>query len=169
MPGRAGRCCGISRTVNLVWADVPREPSRFVGGSQTDGGDPVSGTSNQTSDGEDVRFGCQQVTRREYPEVVWLLSASVWCTRSACFAGVSVVSFTRRLRQIDRMELEAAAFKQTEEYKNFERQAAARDRGIMPEHRRTLQNNSANTNISPPPLPFRPNVYDRYRMQRRRG
>ncbi|PHJ20116.1 transmembrane protein [Cystoisospora suis] len=74
-----------------------------------------------------------------------------------------------RLRHIGRMELEAATFKQTEQFRNLERQAAARDRGIQPEHRRTLQSNRANTNASPLSVPFRPNVCERYRIHGRRA
>ncbi|KEP67053.1 UNVERIFIED_CONTAM: hypothetical protein HHA_273770 [Hammondia hammondi] len=74
-----------------------------------------------------------------------------------------------RMRYVERLEGEMEDFKKTEEFKALEKEAADRERGIQPEHRRTWQfrgNIPQNPHLAPR---YRPNVNERYQIRRGRG
>ncbi|PFH38407.1 hypothetical protein BESB_007490 [Besnoitia besnoiti] len=74
-----------------------------------------------------------------------------------------------RMRYVERLEGAMEEFKKTEEFEKLEKESADRERGIQPEHRRTWQSRGSTTHSGPAAPTYRPNVYDRYQMQRGRG
>ncbi|CBZ53607.1 conserved hypothetical protein [Neospora caninum Liverpool] len=117
---------------------------------------------------------------------IWTVIVLALVAALLCFLGKRAVAFvdrrieerkaedqrrcrSARMRYVEKLEGAMKDFKKTEEFKELEKEAQDREKGVQPEHRRTWRfpgNSPLNPHFAPT---YRPNVNDRYQIRRDRG
>nr|PIM04274.1 putative transmembrane protein [Toxoplasma gondii COUG] len=148
---------------------------------QAEHGDTFEAPVTDSEPGSDSGAGGNLSEHHFWAAVVLALVAALLCLlgkRAAAFADKRAEERraedqrrcqSARMRYVEKLEGEMEDFKKTEEFKELEKEAADRERGIQPEHRRTWQFRGTlpqNPHLAPR---FRPNVNDRYQIRRGRG